>query len=213
MKKNKNLGIIGTGGFAREVLNLAQHINEKSINNRFDNISFIELDAYYTKSDVDNVNVSKLSECDFKNTEFVIGIGDPLIRSKVLKELPQEMEFTSLISPLAFIANDVKFQQGLIVMPFSYISCNASLGAHNHINSHCVVGHDSVLGDYFTSAHSVMIAGNNKIDDFCYFGMNASTRQGVNICKNVIVGLNSGVVKDIIEPGTYVGTPAKALSK
>jgi serine acetyltransferase len=31
------------------------------------------------------------------------------------------------------------------------------------------------------------------------------------VCEDVIVGMNSGVVKDIKEPGTYIGTPAKKI--
>jgi UDP-3-O-[3-hydroxymyristoyl] glucosamine N-acyltransferase len=30
----------------------------------------------------------------------------------------------------------------------------------------------------------------------------------MNICDDVIIGMNAGVVKNISEPGTYVGTPA-----
>lgn len=145
--------------------------------------------------------------------KFVIGIGDPKLKNKISKELPKNIDFTSLISPQAFIADDLKFQSGLIIMPFSYISCNVTLGIHVHLNAQCTVGHDTVIGDYFTSACSVMIAGNNNISKNCYFGMNSSTRQGITIMENVSIGLNSGVVKDINKSGTYIGTPAKFLFK
>ena len=98
-------------------------------------------------------------------------------------------------------------------MPFSYVSCNVTLGHHVHLNAQCTIGHDTVIGDYFTSACSVMIAGNNNISKNCYFGMNSSTRQGITIMENVSIGLNSGVVKDINKSGTYIGTPAKFLFK
>ena len=145
--------------------------------------------------------------------KFVIGIGDPKLKNKILKQLPLNIAFTSLISPQAFIADDLKFQAGLIIMPFSYVSCNVTLGHHVHLNAQCTIGHDTVIGDYFTSACSVMIAGNNNISKNCYFGMNSSTRQGITIMENVSIGLNSGVVKDINKSGTYIGTPAKFLFK
>ena len=31
------------------------------------------------------------------------------------------------------------------------------------------------------------------------------------VCDSVTIGLNTGVVKDIYESGTYVGTPAKKI--
>lgn len=85
----------------------------------------------------------------------------------------------------------------------------------NYINNSffiIAIGHDTFIDDYSTTECSDMIAGNNIISESCYFGMNSSTKQGVSICKNVIIGLNAGVVKNITKPGTYVGTPSKNLS-
>ena len=204
-----NLGIIGTGGFAREVLQLALDIQKSD--KKFDKINFIIFDDFFENEYVDKIKVIKVSNCNFKNTKIVIATGDPITKKRILNKLPSGVQFTSLISPLAFIANDFECNEGTIIMPFSYISCNVKLGLHAHINSHCTIGHDTNIGDYFTAACSVMISGNNNISESCYFGMNSSTRQGISICDNVTIGLNSGVVKDIIKPGTYIGTPSKLL--
>ena len=207
-----NLGIIGSGGFAREVLRLAEDIRLKT-DTWFEQIYFVELDDYHTINLVDNTRVLKFSECDLNKMKFIIAIGDPVLKKKVCSELPSNIHYTSLISPLSFIAGDVKHSQGLIVMPFSYISCNVKTGKHVHINSHCTIGHDTKIGNYSTTACSVMIAGSNTISDLCYFGMNSSTRQGISICEKVTIGLNAGVVKSIIKSGVYIGTPSKFLSK
>lgn len=212
MKNKTQLGIIGTGGFAREVLQLAKHLKSTK-SDTFVEINFVEMDDFFTRDYVDDIRVLRFSECDLSRMKFVIGIGDPIIKQKIIKELPTITEFTSLISPLAFIADDLIYDPGLIVMPYTYISCNVRIGKHVHINSHCTIGHDSKIGNFFTSAHSVMIAGNNNISQACYFGMNSSTRQGISITNNVTIGLNSGVVKDIALSGTYIGTPCKFLSK
>lgn len=204
-----NLGIIGTGGFAREVLQLALEIQKKD--DLFSEINFVMFDDFYEHEYVDKIQVIKISNCNFKTTKFVIATGDPQSKKRILNKLPVETLFTSLISPTAFIANDFKHEEGLIIMPFSYVSCNVKLGMHVHLNSHCTIGHDTIIGDFSTTACSVMISGNNNISESCYFGMNSSTRQGISVCKNVTVGLNAGVVKDIIKTGTYVGTPAKFL--
>jgi len=44
-------------------------------------------------------------------------------------------------------------------------------------------------------------------------GNNSSVREKINICDNVTIGLNGGVIKNITEPGTYVGTPVKKIDK
>lgn len=212
MKNKTQLGIIGSGGFAREVLQLSKNIkNEK--NTWYDDIFYVELDDFYTKAVVDETRVIKFSECDLDKMSFVIAIGDPILKKKVCNELPINIHYTSLISPLSFIADDVKHSHGLIVMPFSYVSCNVKIGKHVHINSHCTIGHDTIVGDFSTTACSVMISGENTISDLCYFGMNSSTKQGVSICEKVTIGLNAGVVKSIIKSGVYIGTPCKSLSK
>ena len=204
------LGIIGTGGFAREVLQLALDIQQKN-EVWFKDIYFVELDEYFKNDSVDGIKALKFSECDLNQMNFVIGIGDPIIKSIISNQLPLEVEFTSLISPTAFLAKDFIHDKGLIVMPFSYLSCNVVFGKHVHINTHCTIGHDTVIGDFFSSACSVMIAGNNNIAENCYFGMNSSTKQGISISKNVSIGLNSGVIKDISKSGSYIGTPSKFL--
>lgn len=211
MKNKIQLGIIGSGGFAREVLQLSRDIQNKK-DAWFDEIYFVELDDFHTKEIVNETRVLKLSDCDLDKMSFVIAIGNPLLKSKIYNELPRNIHFTSLISPLAFVGIDVKYDHGLIVMPFSYLSCNVKLGKHIHVNSHCTIGHDTCIGDFSTTACSVMIAGENNISEFCYFGMNSSTRQGISICKKVTIGLNAGVVKDITKSGIYIGTPSKFLS-
>ena len=210
-KTNKTqLGIIGTGGFAREVLQLALDLQMKN-EVCFIDIYFVEFDSFFKNDSVDGIKVLKLSECDFNQMDFIIGIGNPKIKNRIANQLRSKVEFTSLISTNSFLAKDFIHDIGLIVMPFSYLSCNVVFGKHVHINSHCSVGHDTKIGDFFTSASSVMISGNNTIEENCYFGMNSSTRQDVKLSKNIKVGLNSGVVKDLIKPGTYFGTPAKLL--
>ena len=42
-------------------------------------------------------------------------------------------------------------------------------------------------------------------------GTNSTIKEEITITDNVIIGLNSGVVKNINQEGTYVGLPAKKI--
>lgn len=64
-----NLGIIGTGGFAREVLQLALEIQKKD--DLFSEIKFVMFDDFYEHEYVDEIQVIKISNCNFKTTKFV----------------------------------------------------------------------------------------------------------------------------------------------
>ena len=73
------------------------------------------------------------------------------------------------------------------------------------------IGHDTIVGDYFSSMPGSIISGNCTIGDSVYLGTNSSVREKITICDNVTVGLNSGVVKNINKSGTYVGLPSKKI--
>jgi serine acetyltransferase len=40
-------------------------------------------------------------------------------------------------------------------------------------------------------------------------GNNSSIKEKIVVGNNIIIGMNSGVVRNITEPGTYVGLPSK----
>jgi acetyltransferase EpsM len=53
-----------------------------------------------------------------------------------------------------------------------------------------------------------VVGGNVSIGDTVYLGSCSNVREKIKIHSEVKVGMNSGVVKNITESGTYVGTPA-----
>ena len=79
-------------------------------------------------------------------------------------------------------------------------------------NTSCSIGHDTEIGDFLTMVSGSRIAGNNLIGDRVYFAANSTTKQGLSVVSDVKVGLNSSVIKNIFNPGTYFGTPAKYIS-
>ena len=56
-----------------------------------------------------------------------------------------------------------------------------------------------------------IVSGNVKIYDLVYLGTNSSIKEKISIHSLTTIGLNSGVIKNIEEPGVYVGTPAKKI--
>ena len=70
-----------------------------------------------------------------------------------------------------------------------------------------------IIGKFCNISPGVNISGNCDIREFVYIGTNSSIKENISICDNVVIGLNSGVVKNIIDPGIYVGNPAKKINK
>ena len=70
--------------------------------NKFDKIYFVEVDDFYKEKYIDDTLVLKLSDCDFTKMSFVVAVGNPNLRKKIISELPSNAKFTSLISKHVF---------------------------------------------------------------------------------------------------------------
>jgi sugar O-acyltransferase (sialic acid O-acetyltransferase NeuD family) len=191
--------LIGAGGFAREI---KAHMNIPDMK------CFVD-DEYYSPNEN---NIFPLSEFDEDKYEVLIAIGNPLDRYDVSQKLPKNTKYFKFIHPSALLLDsDIEIGNGSIVCANVIITTNVKIGKHAHINLQTTIGHDVVIGDFFTSAPGVKISGNCKIYDMVYIGTNASIKEKISIHSLSTIGLNAGVVKHIEQPGTYVGTPAKKI--
>lgn len=199
----RKIAIIGFGGFASEFFSYLindNHCQPQRIN------FFVE--KKYLNESIDN-----LYDLDFlidKINDYVvfIAIGDPKTRKRISELLPKETVYGTFIHSSCIITGkNVSIGSGSIICPNVVITENVTIGKHSQLNLQTSVGHDSVICDYFTSAPKVSVSGNNFIGNLVYIGTNSCTKEKVSISDNVIIGLNSGVVKDINESGVYIGTP------
>jgi serine acetyltransferase len=56
-----------------------------------------------------------------------------------------------------------------------------------------------------------IVSGNVTIYDCVYMGTNSSIREKISIHSLSTIGMNSCVVKNVNETGTYVGVPIKKI--
>lgn len=144
-----------------------------------------------------------------KVSPTVIAIGDPKVKSKILTEYP-DFKYTILIFGILHDP-EIIIGEGTIICPGSRITCGVTIGKHVIINNHCTIPHDCIIGDLTTISPGVNISGNVTIGKLCNIGLGSSIREKISICDNVIIGAGAVVVKNIIDPGTYVGIPAKKI--
>lgn len=203
----KRLCIFGAGGFAKEAFTVAV---DSGIRNNIE--CFLESDEIWQQRKELGLDVKPLSYFNPAIHKIFIAIGDPITRKKIAESLPANTEYFSLIHPSAVISEWVEIGEGSIVCAGCILTCDIKIGRHAHFNLDSTVGHDCIIGDFFTSAPSVNISGKCTIGQCVYIGTNASLREKLTIVDNVIVGMGAMVVKDITEAGTYVGIPAKKIS-
>lgn len=206
----KKICIIGTGGFAREVMCLITDLG------KYDEVDcFMEVDEIWEKNWKNKTIMDKpvrpQSEFNPALYSVTIGIGDPMIREKVTSQLPENTEYITLIHPSAVVSQWTEIEEGAVICAGCILTCDIKIGKHVHLNLHTTIGHDCNIGDFVTTAPGVNISGICNIDKSVYLGTSSATRQGINICSNVVIGMGAMVVKSIKEPGVYVGMPAKKL--
>lgn len=196
------IGIIGNGGFGKEVYCSLPDIKKKNT------IFFVD-DEYY---DGLQPNVLPISEMDVSLYKIIIAIADPSHRNRIVRSLPKNTQYYTYIDKNAHIMDSsVQIGEGSIICAGVILTRNIKIGKHSHLNLLSTIGHDTIVGDYFTTAPGAKISGNCKIGNRVYFGTNSSAREKLEICDDVIIGLNSGVVKSIYESGTYVGLPVNKI--
>ena len=107
--------------------------------------------------------------------------------------------------------NAAKIGIGTFIAPQCVLITNIEIGNHCHLNVGTVLGHDCKLGNFFTSAPRVNLSGNCKIGDVVYIGTGGVVKEKVTVSDNIVIGMCAGVTKNLYEPGTYVGVPAKLI--
>ena len=211
----KDIIIVGAGGFGREVEWLIERINFKcackiwNVLGYADDAVEIGKKVGYTKV---VCNTDELLSYT-KATNVVIAIGNVNVRKKIYEKLSANvyLNFPNIIDPDAIVDNDVKLGIGNIVCAGTIATVNVNLGNFNIINLNCTLGHDDVLNDFVTIYPNANVSGCVIINDMVEIGTGTQIIQGKKIVSNVIIGAGAAVVKDVEEPGTYVGVPAKNI--
>lgn len=209
----KKICIFGAGGFGREVLSCLLDLNTTEGFKIEEKACFMVNDEYYNETSLMGIDVIPLSKFDPMIYDVVVAIGDPSARKKAVEGLPDATTYATLIHPTAVISKWVEIGEGSIITAGVILTCNIKIGDHAHLNLHTTIGHDCVMGDFFTTAPAVNISGNCHFGSSVYFGTNSAARQGIKICDNVTIGMGGVVVKNIIEPGIYIGNPVKKMDK
>ena len=187
--------LIGNGGHAREVMAQMGVILPRFVDDEYLNEETISL-----------------SQFDPKIHIAMITIADSRSRSEIAKKLPKETKFFTFIHPTALIMDDnIEIGDGSFIGAYSILTTNIKMGKHCILNRGNHIGHDCVIGDYFSAMPGAIVSGNVTVGDNVYLGNNSSIREKISVCDSLIIGTNCSVVKNINYSGVYVGVPAKKI--
>jgi sugar O-acyltransferase (sialic acid O-acetyltransferase NeuD family) len=190
------LALFGYGGHAREV---AAQID--------DEITFFVDDEY---SDGD---IKPISEFDPSKYLMMVAVAESSDRSNIVDKLPKETKYFSFIHPTALImSKDVVIGEGSFIGANSILTTNIQIGKHAILNRGNQIGHDCIIGNYFSAMPGAIVSGNVHIGNRVYLGTNSTIIEKKEILHDIKIGANGVVIKDIESSGTYVGCPVKMIT-
>ncbi len=212
----KKLIIIGAGDFGREVSWVVERINE--VTPTWNLLGFVDnapekqgmqLDGYPVLGPITMLNGMT------EEIWVVCSIGTGTVRAKVMGEVLQNthLKAATLIDPSVIIGRDCQVEEGSVICTGTILAISTKIGAHTIINLNCTIGHDTVLKAFCTVNPGSNVSGKVVVGTCTDIGTGSKVIQGTSICPNCTLGAGAVVVRNITEPGTYVGVPVKRIDK
>lgn len=210
----KKIAILGSGGFAREVLCLIQDINKK--NQQYEILGFIDnslkkgtqINGYPVIGSDDDILNEGNPLC------LALAFGEPNLKKKVAEKYTSSIfEFPTLIHPTVMIGSQdfVKIGYGCIICAGNIITTNIEIGNFVTLNLMCTVGHDTNIGSFSSFMPSCNISGEVIVGDCVYGGTGVKIINQTEIGSNSILGAGAVITKSIPGNCTAVGVPAKPI--
>jgi len=205
--------VIGGGGHAKVIINVLKKLNT------YDILGYTDL---YDRGPVLGINylgtdeiLNKLID-ENKGCNAAIGVGNitlsdiRLIIYKKLKKIG--FEIPVIISPTAIINEDVIINEGTLILDGAIINSGSKIGKCTIINTKAIVEHDCTIGNFVHLTAGAITGGGVKVGDYTLIGVGAKIIQYKNVCANCVIGAGSIVLRNIQEPGTYFGVPARRIN-
>ena len=208
----RDLYIIGAGGFGREVAWLVERINE--VNPTWNLKGFIDDNELLWGTKEGEYEV--FGGCEYLKSlgkvYAVCAVGASRVRKIIIDKFNgSQVRFATVIDPSVLMSKQVEIGEGTIICAGTICTVDIKIGKHVIINLDCTLGHDDVIEDYVTIYPSVNVSGMVHVGECSELGTGMQIIQGKNIAENTIIGAGAVVIKDCLESGTYVGSPAKRI--
>lgn len=200
--RNQLLVIYGCGGHARTLA------NTQLLNDPTSQILFVDGNAQNGETIFGFPAIKELPALE--NYQYILGIGNTQMR-KTKYEVMDRKKLTTIVAKSAELGYFARVGLGCLIGRLCLIGPEVIIGENTHICGASLVGHGSSIGQHCTIAAHVTVSGNVKIGDAVTIGAGTTIIDKITICSNAVIGAGATVIRDILEPGTYVGTPAKRI--
>ncbi|KSU60400.1 acetyltransferase [[Bacillus] enclensis] len=203
----EKLLIIGASGQGKVVADIALKMN------RWQSVAFLDDDEnIHSSMDLEVIGTSSEVSKYIEEYDVFVGIGNNETRQKVQEKLEKlGAEIPVLIHPTAVIGEQVEIEAGTALMAGSIVNCCTRIGKGCIVNTGSTIDHDNVIGDFAHISPGVHLAGTVKVGLGSWIGIGSTISNNVTITDDCKIGAGAVVIKDITEPGVYVGIPVRRI--
>jgi sugar O-acyltransferase (sialic acid O-acetyltransferase NeuD family) len=212
----KPLLLVGAGGYAKEVAQIARRLDPKGT--RWNRLSYVAVSRAEIGTELPFGRVEYSDEDILSgalNADVVLAVGEPHLRMPLAERYTRvpALSFPNLIDP------SVDYDPKLITMGIGNVihrnvtmTLNAVMGDFNFFNKNSILSHDTTVGSFNTISPAATILSNTRLGDACSIGANACVLPKVRIADRTTLGASSLLRHDVDEPGhVFIGVPAKKL--
>lgn len=202
----EKLVIIGSGGQGLVAFEAAKSLNI------YDEILILDNPTKLPTPVKVDYSLEKLD--DFIRSHLVfVALIDNFKRMKKVNELINKgFRFVNLIHRSSVVSTSAKLGVNIFIGPLSNINAGSIINDGTIINSAVSVDHNCEIGEFCHLAPGVIMAGNVTLGNLSFIGTNATVINNLKITSGVVIGAGAVVLKDLEEPATYLGVPAKKIS-
>ncbi|MCG3701780.1 NeuD/PglB/VioB family sugar acetyltransferase [Aliarcobacter butzleri] len=174
--------LIGGGGHCHSVIDVIEQENKYEIIGIVDtkeNIGKKVLDYKIIACD-DDLETIFLS-C--KNAFITVGqIESNKIRVKIYNNLKKiGFNLPVIISPLAYVSNHSRIEEGTIIMHHALVNSNTKIGKNCIINTKALIEHDCIVEDNCHISTASVVNGSVIVKENSFLGSNATSKQSIEI--------------------------------
>jgi len=200
--KKHQIILFGCGGHSRSVADVLIH-NEPTVS-----LLFVDGNA---RDNEKLYGFDVVRHIEPMGRPYFIALGDNTQRKMKFDEIGGS-DLISIISVNAHLGHKSTVGKGCFLANYCHIGPEAEIGENTIINTSAVIEHEVKIGKHSHIGPRAVISGRCHIGDLVFIGVGAVVKDNIAICSEVIVGAGATVIKNIDEPGTYVGTPVRKKS-
>lgn len=213
MTTQRELLVLGCGGFARETAEAVRAINSASPT--WNLRGFLDDRAELQGASVAGLPVLGPIELVHEHREaaFVIATGRPdnyTSRRRIQERLGLDpSRYATIIHPTASVGSSCQVGAGTVLLAHADLTAGVLVGRHVAVMPQVVLPHDSRVDDFATLASGVRLGGACHVREGAYIGSAACLRENVEVGPWAMVGMGSIVTRNVPSERLWRGSPAR----